>query len=173
MPIKMVVGLGNPGKTYVHTRHNVGYRVIDELEKNPPERLMLYKPDGVFMNESGRPVTEVMRRKGIQPDELLVVCDDFSILMGSIRLRTKGSSGGHNGLDSILKALATTEIARLRVGIGPVPEGMDPADFVLKRFAAMEDECISEMIHTAAEAIGCIAAEGWETAMNRFNRKAA
>src|SRR4051794_40808770 len=103
MPIKMVVGLGNPGKKYENTRHNVGYRVLDLLEKNKPSHVLLYRPS-VFMNSVGAPVAEVVRKKGYQWQEILVVCDDFSIPLPRLRVRLKGSSGGHNGLDSILQA---------------------------------------------------------------------
>ncbi|HVO33364.1 MAG TPA: aminoacyl-tRNA hydrolase [Elusimicrobiota bacterium] len=171
--IKLVVGLGNPGKSYVRHRHNLGYRVIDRLHEGPPEPLLLFKPESVFMNEAGHPVAELVRRKGLAASELLVVCDDFSIPLGALRLRTKGSSGGHNGLDSILQSLGTAEIPRLRLGIGPVPDGVDPAAFVLANFPASEARQVDDMIQHAVEAVRVMTREGWDAAMNRFNRKAA
>lgn len=167
--LRLVVGLGNPGTRYAGTRHNVGYDVIDALAGDAPERVRLFKPESVFMNESGRPVAELARRNGIAPSSILVVCDDFALPLGSMRLRLKGSSGGHNGLNSILEALGTNEIPRLRVGIGPVPEGRDPADFVLERFRAGERDAVTRSIERAAEAVRCIGKEGWDAAMNRYN----
>ena len=101
------------------------------------------------------------------------MCDDFSIPLGSLRIRLKGSSGGHNGLDSILQSLGTLDVPRLRVGIGPVQEGEDPADFVLEVFKSKEKAMVEEMIQKAAEAVRVSVLEGLETAMNRFNQKAA
>src|SRR5580765_4263146 len=120
MPIKLAVGLGNPGKTYTSTRHNLGYRVIDVLEKEKWDAMDLLKPTG-FMNSCGGPVQEEARRNGYSPQDILVICDDFMLPLGSLRLRLSGSSGGHNGLDSILTSLGTPEVPRLRLGIGPVP----------------------------------------------------
>src|SRR5262245_43420728 len=139
MPIKLVVGLGNPGEKYVMTRHNVGYQVIDELEKNPPGGSKLFKPDG-FMNSSGVSVAEVSRKSGYAPGEILVVCDDFMLPLKQMRIRRSGSDGGHNGLASVLESVGTQDVPRLRVGIGPVPEGDDPADFVLQKFNRSERE---------------------------------
>ena len=172
MGIKLVVGLGNPGKAYVGTRHNIGYRVIDILESEKWDRMDLFKPSG-FMNTSGGPVQEQARRNGFAPHEVLVICDDFTLPIGSLRLRVGGSSGGHNGLDSILQAFGTQSIPRLRVGIGPVPPQEDPADFVLKTFRGEEKVLIDEMVGRAAEAVKVIADKGWDTAMNQFNKRAA
>jgi len=172
MPIRLIVGLGNPGSRYDPTRHNVGYRVIDRLREGESlSGVRLLKPDSVFMNESGGPVAELTRKNGIQPGEILVICDDFSIPLGQLRLRLKGSSGGHNGLNSIMTTLGTQEVPRLRVGIGPVPEGMDPADFVLKPFARAEHAVVQSVIEKAAEAARLAVTGGTETAMNKFNQK--
>ena len=172
MAIKLVVGLGNPGKTYIATRHNVGYRVIETLQDEKWDGMDLYKPTG-FMNTCGGPVQEEARRDGLMPQDLLVVCDDFMLPLGSLRLRLGGSSGGHNGLDSILQAFGTQDIPRLRVGIGPVPAGQDPADFVLGTFASSEKPLVADMIKLAAEAVKVVADQGFEKAMNQFNKKAA
>lgn len=166
----MVVGLGNPGKGYEATRHNVGYRVLDALKKNPPAGVHLFKPTG-FMNTSGVSVAEKMRHMGCLPQDLMVVCDDFALPLGALRLRLKGSSGGHNGLDSILEILGTLDVPRLRVGIGPVPPGDDPAEFVLAPFPKKENSQIHEMVEQAAEAVRLAISEGIEAAMNRFNQK--
>jgi len=171
MPIRLIVGLGNPGTRYHPTRHNVGYRVIDVLKVNPPAGVRLLKPESVFMNESGHPVAELARKNGISAAELLVVCDDFAIPLGQLRIRSKGSSGGHNGLNSIIQTMGTADIPRLRVGIGPVPDGEDPANFVLKSFAKKEADAVDAVIQRAAEATRVVIAEGLEPAMNKFNQK--
>ena len=171
MPIKLVVGLGNPGRSYAGTRHNVGYRVLDALEAEPEAGVHLFRSPS-FMNESGGPVSEQVRRKGLEPQQVLVVCDDFALPLGQLRLRLKGSSGGHNGLESILERLGSQEVPRLRVGIGPVPEGADPKDFVLGPFRASERALLDETIARAVEAVRVSVREGFETAMNRFNKKA-
>jgi PTH1 family peptidyl-tRNA hydrolase len=174
MGFRLIVGLGNPGASYERTRHNVGYRVLEGLEasrQDLPATVRLYKPEGVYMNESGRPVAEMARRNGILPEEILMVYDDFAIPIGTLRLRTKGSAGGHNGVESIIQALGTDAIPRVRVGIGPVPEGRDPADFVLQRFTAQEKKPLDEALTKAIDAVRTVVTEGFETAMNRFNGK--
>ena len=171
MPIKLVVGLGNPGKTYAGTRHNIGRRVVEFLRDEKMEGAALFIPD-VFMNTSGVPVAALMRKKGWTPENLLVVSDDFELPLGSLRIRLKGSSGGHNGLKSIFENLGTQDVSRLRMGIGPVPPGNDPADFVLESFASTEKKAVEEAIQNAARAIGVAIDEGIETAMNRFNKRA-
>ena len=168
--IKLVVGLGNPGKNYANTRHNVGFRVLDRLEEGEKPSALLFRPDS-FMNTSGGPVSQIARKKGIQPNEILVVCDDFAIPLGTLRLRMKGSSGGHNGLDSILNTFGTLDVLRLRVGIGPVPVGQDPADFVLASFAPPEKPILDGAVTLAADAVRVALGEGFDAAMNRFNKK--
>jgi len=170
LPIKLVVGLGNPGKSYSATRHNVGRRVVEFLEKEKPEGVYLFVPDE-FMNTSGVPVARLVRKKGLATEDVLVVSDDFELPLGSLRLRLKGSSGGHNGLKSVLENLATQNVPRLRVGIGPVPRGEDPADFVLKTFSSGEKKKVEEAVAQAAEAVRVAVMESLETAMNRFNRR--
>jgi len=172
MAIKLIVGLGNPDKKYAMTRHNLGYRVIDELKKNPPGGAKLLKPLG-YMNSSGVSVAHEVARNGIQPEEILVVCDDFSIALGTRRIRRGGSSGGHNGLDSIIQSLGTQEIARLRLGIGPVPEGQDPAQFVLQDFRPAERNVAEASVALGAMVVHFILKDGIEKAMNAFNAKAA
>jgi PTH1 family peptidyl-tRNA hydrolase len=170
LPIKLVVGLGNPGKAYAATRHNIGRRVVEFLQKDKLPGVLLYVTD-VFMNTSGVPVAQLVRKKGLSPEELLVVSDDFELPLGSLRLRPKGSSGGHNGLKSILENLGTEDVPRLRVGIGPVPDGEDPAEFVLKSFASSEKKRMQESVEQAADAVRVAAEFGIELAMNRFNKR--
>ena len=171
MPIKLVVGLGNPGKSYAATRHNIGRRVVEYLQKEKPSGIQLYVAE-VFMNTSGVPVAQLMHKKGLSPAELLVVSDDFELPLGRLRLRLKGSSGGHNGIKSILEILGTEDVPRLRVGIGPVPSGEDPAEFVLKPFASADKKRVQKALEQAAEAVRVAADSGVEAAMNQFNRKA-
>ena len=171
MPIKLVVGLGNPGKAYATTRHNIGRRVVEFLQKDKPSGVQLYVTD-VFMNTSGVPVAQLVRKKGLSPENLLVVSDDFELPLGRLRFRPKGSSGGHNGLKSILENLGTEDVPRLRVGIGPVPPDEDPADFVLKPFTSSEKKRALEAVTQAAEAVRVAADSGIESAMNQFNRRA-
>lgn len=171
MSIKLVVGLGNPGKSYAATRHNIGRRIVERLEKDKPEGVALCMPD-VFMNTSGGPVAQLARKKGLSPEEVLVVSDDFELPLGRLRIRLRGSSGGHNGLKSVLECMGTQNVPRLRVGIGPVPPEEDPANFVLKPFAAREKKDVEQAVELAAEAVRAVVNEGIETAMNRFNRRA-
>jgi PTH1 family peptidyl-tRNA hydrolase len=168
MPIKLVVGLGNPGKTYAATRHNVGYRVIDALKEEKWTGMELFKPSS-SMNLSGGPVAEIAHRNGFSPKEILVICDDFALPLGSLRMRLKGSSGGQNGLESVLATLGTQDVPRLRLGIGPLPPGQDAADFVLTGFKKDERPAMQEMIARAAGAVKAIAEEGFETAVTRLN----
>ena len=168
MPIKMVVGLGNPGKKYEDTRHNVGYRVIEALEKQPPIGAKLLKSTG-YMNSAGLSVYPIAQKAGIEPSEILIVCDDFSLPLKRMRIRRSGSSGGHNGLQSVLDAFDTQNIPRLRVGIGPVPEGDDPAEFVLRPFRRDEITEIGVMVAMAADAARLTVMEGLDKAMNQFN----
>ncbi len=170
MPIKLVVGLGNPDKKYAMTRHNLGYRVIDELKKHPPHGVRLFKPTG-YMNSSGVSVLDIAQKSGFRFDEILVVCDDFSLPLKQRRIRPSGSDGGHNGLASVLEAFNTLDIPRLRVGIGPVLDGVDPAKFVLQDFSNSEREAVEISIAEAAKIVHYIVKDGIEKAMNAFNAK--
>lgn len=181
-----VFGLGNPGKRYAGTRHNVGFDVIDKLAEDAGvsivrlrfealagemmiggEKVLVAKPQA-FMNESGRTVRAAMAWNDLSIDNILVVCDDLDLDVGVIRVRRKGSSGGHNGLKSIARCLGTDEFARLRIGIGQ-PPAEDAVDYVLSAFAKAERELIAPAIDAAAEAARCWADEGIESCMNRFN----
>jgi PTH1 family peptidyl-tRNA hydrolase len=166
--IKLVVGLGNPESKFGATRHNVGHRVIQKLGKWPqgPE---LFIPDS-YVNASGIEVAKKVRYKKLSPAELLVVCDDFAIPLETLRIRPGGSSGGHNGLKSIIQELGGEfDFPRLRVGVGPVPLNVDPADFVLQSFTREEKPKIDLMIEKAADAVRKIFDEGLEKAMTTYN----
>ncbi|MGD9109852.1 MAG: aminoacyl-tRNA hydrolase [Phycisphaerales bacterium] len=183
----MVVGLGNPGKEYAGTRHNVGFAVIDALSEAldievkrrkfgarlgegeiDDDKLILLKPVQ-FMNRSGQVVATAAGFYKLPIENLLVVTDDMALDVGRIRLRAKGSAGGHNGLDDIIQKLGTEEFVRLRVGIGSAGQ-QDAYDYVLGRFNENESPLIEAAISRARDAILCWLKQGIETAMNEYNR---
>jgi len=189
--MKLVVGMGNPGKRYEGTRHNVGFDVVDLLARRvqaPPakekfhslvtdavvagDKLVMLLPQ-TYVNESGRAVRSAVDWFGLALDDLIVVCDDFNLPLGKLRIRSGGSGGGHNGLTSIGHSLASDGFPRLRIGIGEVPccgqDRMDPADFVLSRFLPKELDEIHETCQRAVDAIETWMREGIETTMNFFN----
>jgi PTH1 family peptidyl-tRNA hydrolase len=182
--IRLVAGLGNPGREYQRTRHNVGFMVLDRLAADaqlPWEfsskwnagwtkaDAILVKP-ATFMNRSGEAVAAIAGFYKIAPEEILVVLDDFALPLGRLRLRQQGSSGGHNGLESVLEHLGTESIARLRVGIGGAPvEGA--TDYVLGRFFEEEQTLLDATIRRAAEAVKCAIDKGPIAAMNLFNQQ--
>ena len=188
--MKLIVGLGNPGLLYRNSRHNAGSRVISKLaaqekvslKKNSfthsiegkgvlgHERYILAQPL-TYMNLSGRSIKALINRHHLAQEQLLVVCDDMDLEVGAIRLRAEGSSGGHNGLQSIIDSLASSAFARLRIGIGRPASGVDARDFVLEAFRRQEK---TEFLQAIDEAAGCCRVwieEGTKQAMNRFNRK--
>lgn len=180
-PIRLIVGLGNPGEQYEGTPHNIGRALVQFLaargghdwrrEKNfewagRDPALML---PGTFMNLSGEAVAQALKKFNCGPENLLVCVDEFDIPLGTLRIRKKGSAGTHNGMKSVVSHLGTQEFARLRLGVGPVPPGADPAHFVLKPFAKSQRDSVKEMIERAANAVDCAVSEGIEIAMNRFN----
>jgi PTH1 family peptidyl-tRNA hydrolase len=184
-PIRFVVGLGNPGREYAGTRHNVGFMVLDRLASNlgvsfSRERkwraefarsgdVLLLKPQ-TFMNLSGESVAAVAAFHRIDPGECFVVFDDKDLPLGQLRLRERGSAGGHNGMRSIIAHLVTEAIPRLRFGIGP-PEGHDDAvEHVLGKFGSGEREWIEKRLDRAVEAINYALRDGVARAMNVFNR---
>lgn len=184
--MRVVVGLGNPGKQYHGTRHNVGFAVIDGLAAAPSagkfqsrfaaqvaevmegdQKVLLVKPE-TFMNLSGRSVRQVMDFYQVPLTELLVVCDDVNLPLGKLRARAKGSHGGHNGLRDIQNHLGTQEYARLRIGVGGAGPG-EMVDHVLSRFKPSEKPVIEEATITAMQAVVVWLAQGIEGCMNRFN----
>ncbi|MBX9626356.1 MAG: aminoacyl-tRNA hydrolase [Gemmataceae bacterium] len=184
--MKVVVGLGNPGPKYAGTRHNVGYDVVDSLAAAPGcstfrerfealvaeakeggEAVLLVKPL-TFMNLSGRSVRAALDFYKLPPDALLVVCDDFNLPLGKLRLRAKGSHGGQNGLRNIQDQLGTDGYARLRIGVGQ-PNPGDAVDHVLSRFKPAERAAVQDAVALAAQAVVAWVRGGTEAAMNRFN----
>lgn len=184
------MGLGNPGARYEGTRHNIGFDAVASLLRERSIRsrhfdgglfveteiagreIGLLRPMG-YMNRSGGPVRRLLQGEGLSPQEILIVCDDYALPLGTIRTRRRGSDGGHNGLASILSILGTDDIPRMRLGIGNPPAGEDPADFVLSHFASQEAAPVEDLLERAARAIETAVGQGIETAMNRFNRAAA
>lgn len=186
----IIVGLGNPEKKYVNTRHNIGFDVIDAIaEKNDivmgekkhkaligkgivaGQKAVLVKPL-TYMNLSGESVRSVIDfYKVDEKSELIVISDDVSLDMGQIRIRKRGSDGGHNGLKNIIMHLGHDEFIRVRMGVGEKPPRMDLADYVLGHFSAKEREVMNEGARTATIAIETIIAEGPDAAMNRYNAR--
>jgi PTH1 family peptidyl-tRNA hydrolase len=183
---KLVVGLGNPGSRYEETRHNIGFEVVDRLAQSPPasrfarrfdgliaeteiefRRVLLLKPT-TFMNLSGRSVRQVVQFYKIEPADVLVVCDDLSLALGKVRIRPGGSDAGQKGLRDICLQLGTTDVPRLRIGIGD-REAIDASDFVLTRFRAAERPVIDDALITATQGVAVWTVQGIEAAMNRFN----
>jgi peptidyl-tRNA hydrolase, PTH1 family len=183
-PIRLIAGLGNPGAEYAATRHNIGFMVLDQLaalfgsswERSPKWEALSTKCGAVFlvkpltfMNHSGYPLIAVAHFYKIEPQELLIVLDDFALPLGRLRLRARGGSGGHNGLESIIAQFGTEEIPRLRVGIGAAPrEGS--VDYVLSRFFGEEKPIVRSTIDRAVEAVKWAIDKGLVSAMNTFNK---
>jgi PTH1 family peptidyl-tRNA hydrolase len=184
----MVVGLGNPGEAYAHSRHNVGYEVVREFSERHSillrrkgklrSRVGVGEVDGkrvvaviptTFMNRSGEAVARAVSFYGVHPKNLLVVLDDADLPLGRLRIRSKGSDGGHKGLRSVIGGLGTMEFPRLRIGIGRV-ESESLTGFVLGAFSEEERAVVKGAIERAAEAAAVVIAEGVASAMNRYNR---
>lgn len=184
--MRLVVGLGNPGREYAQTRHNLGFRVCDRLAATlgtplarekfdslvaeaaiAGDKVMLLEPQ-TFMNLSGQAVAAAVRFYRLDLAALLVVCDDFNLALGQLRFRRGGSDGGHNGLASVIECLDTEAFARLRLGVGPLDD-RDPVTFCLGRFEPAELARADTMVQAAAEAVVTWLESGIDEAMNRFN----
>jgi PTH1 family peptidyl-tRNA hydrolase len=184
---RLIVGLGNPGREYARTRHNVGFQCVDRLARHAELKfahrwnqahvavgsvaatpVALAKPQ-TWMNNSGDSVQGLLKRLNLKPADLLVVCDDVDLPTGRLRLRAGGSSGGHRGVRSIIDRLGTDAFARLRVGVGR-PDPRDTVDYVLATFDAEDAQIIDEALGRALEAIDVLLVGGLESAMNRYNR---
>ncbi|RPI87680.1 MAG: aminoacyl-tRNA hydrolase [Planctomycetaceae bacterium] len=185
--MKALVGLGNPGKKYEGTRHNIGFDLLAEIGKRwkatrprdkfdsllaealvGSERLLLVAPQ-TFMNHSGRSVRQVHDFYQLTAADFLIACDDINLPLGKLRLRKSGSSGGQKGLQNILQHLATEDVARLRIGVGRPPGERDAADYVLERFHKSELTAVDASVTAAANAVECWLREGIDAAMNQFN----
>ena len=185
--MKLIVGLGNPGAKYAGTRHNAGFSVIDELAERHNikvdtckhkaligkgvihgEKVILAMPQ-TFMNLSGESVRAIMDFYKLTVDDLIVVYDDIDLDVGKIRIREKGSAGGHNGMKNIILHSGSQDFVRVRVGVGKKPEHMDLADHVLSRFSREDLPFMRESCDKACDALEVILSDGAVAAMNRYN----
>ena len=183
----LLVGLGNPGREYVGTRHNFGFMLIDRIAvrlnarglkvqskaivtdaKYEERKLILAKPQ-TFMNLSGQSVQGLVHFYKVPLTNVMILSDDLDIPFGTIRIRAAGGPGGQRGLSSILEKLGTKDIPRLRLGIGRPPGRMEPADYVLQNFSRDEQQTLSEVLDHAAQAVFAFVAHGVNKAMNEFN----
>jgi PTH1 family peptidyl-tRNA hydrolase len=186
-PTILLAGLGNPGREYRSTRHNIGFLAMDHLGASlgltfskrqadalvaigrlEKTRLILAKPQ-TYMNLVGRSVSGLARFYKIPPASMVLVCDDLDLPLGTLRFRPAGGTAGHKGLDSSFAALGTQEVPRLRLGIGRPPGRMDPADYVLQEFGGDEQLLLQETLERATACLRAFVLEGPATAMNRFN----
>ncbi len=186
--MKIVVGLGNPGKRHGRGRHNLGFMVVDHLagehcvsvsEKKyhslvggwelDHERILLVKPQS-YMNRSGEAITSLFRYLPVSAEDLVVIHDDLDLSFGRIRLRAKGSAGGHRGVLSILEALGDENFFRVRIGIGRPPGGVDPTGFVLSPFSEEERPLVGQVVSRAAQAVQSLLKDGVRQAMEKFNQ---
>ena len=186
----LIAGLGNPGRQYEKTRHNMGFDTIDELidrHRIPQggiahkamygkgmiagEKVLAVKPL-TYMNLSGESLRECVNYYKLDPEtQMIVIYDDIDLEPGQIRIRKKGSAGGHNGIKSIIAQLGTQNFYRIKVGVGAKPRGWDLADYVLGRFSSDERIVVDKAIKEAADAVEMILKDGIEAAMNHYNRK--
>jgi len=187
--VKVIVGLGNPGREYAMTRHNVGFLVLDELARRSDvffrrnwwfpalsangtvghEAVRLVKPQ-TFMNRSGLAVGAALRKVRGKTDDLLVIFDDVALGWGQLRIRAQGSAGGHNGVQSVMNILRDGAFGRIRIGIGPKPDSVSLPDYVLGSFSDAEKQDLENVVRRAADAVEKVCTAGIEQAMNCFNR---
>lgn len=168
----IIVGLGNPGKKYQFTRHNIGFRIIDQLTPLTLERAVLAKPQ-TFMNLSGKTVKSLLKTYTLGPKNLIVIHDDIDLPLGKIRIVKNRGAGGHKGVESIIKELASKNFVRFRIGIKPKPYTLTPKTlerFVLQEFKKDEEKIIKEVIKKTVQAIEMTLKEGVEKAMQKFNK---
>jgi peptidyl-tRNA hydrolase, PTH1 family len=185
----LVAGLGNPGKRYADTRHNLGAMVVDELARRAGQRLrkvrfvpvdageireggetIVLARSHAFMNESGPGYASLARKRDIPPDHVVAAHDELDLAFGALKVKFGGSTAGHNGLASLQGALRTPEFFRVRIGIGRPPGRKDPADFVLRPFSKDEGPDVAPLVDLAADAVVSLVREGLEATQDRFNR---
>jgi len=186
--VKIIIGLGNPGRKYEDTRHNVGFMAIDKISNQwglpvqhakfraivgegriETEKVLLVKPQ-TYMNLSGESVAEILKFYKLTPDDLLVIYDDLDLPTGQLRLREKGSAGGHNGIKSLIQHLGTQEFKRIKVGIGRPEPGRSVSDYVLQAFSAAEKPLIDQAVEHAADAAVMWTRDPFVKVMNHYNR---
>lgn len=187
--MKLIVGLGNPGRDYAGTRHNIGFGGISRLSDEYSialnikehkavcgkgiiggEKVILAQPQ-TYMNNSGESVRSFVDYYKIDPEDVIIVYDDIDLPVGQLRIRKKGSAGGHNGIKSIISHLGTNEFPRVKIGVGGKPEGGDLVRHVLGRFAKEDEKEMSEVLDVVVKAVTAIVNEDVESAMNQFNAK--
>ena len=188
--MKLIVGLGNPGIEYQFTPHNAGFLAIDRIASDlkveirnrqcraltvratmGSEQVLLAKPE-TFMNLSGLSVRELLEKNAIEPEkDLVVIQDELDFALGTLKLQTRRSSAGHNGIESIIGALGTNDFLRVRIGVAPERRISDGQSYLLAPFRKAELEIVDQVLDTVAEAVKAIVTEGAAAAMNRFNRK--
>ncbi len=186
--IRAIVGLGNPGRDFDGTRHNLGFEVVDFLKGDrqfsagqgnyhqcdvriSSFEVVLLKPT-TYMNRSGIAIGQLAQAENMLPGEILVIADDFNLPLGRIRLRRSGSDGGHNGLASVIYHLGSVEFPRIRLGIGPIPDNRPAEEFVLEKFARGETRTAKEMVTRTADAVASWLADGYEKTAALHNRSA-
>ena len=185
--MKLILGLGTPGKRYQKTRHNLGFCVLDSLAKKLKidiktkrykslmergrvgRKKIVLAQSLTFMNNSGVAAASLVRGLEVSLKNLVVVCDDIDLSLGRIRIRKEGSSGGHKGLESVIQNLKSEDFPRLRMGIGRPPQGMNPKEYVLQNFTKEENLLIKKAIDRAGEALILLVEEGIIPAMNKYN----
>ena len=185
--MKLIIGLGNPGKQYEHTRHNIGFDVIDALASKwsaPPMQskfngafTQIHRPEGkvillkplTYMNLSGECVRPLMDYFDIEVEDIVVIYDDLDLETGKLRLRQKGSAGGHNGIKSLIQHLGTQDFNRIRVGVSRPPAGMQVADYVLSKFSKEDAPIVQQAIDKSCDAVEASLSKKFLDVMNTFN----
>ena len=187
---RLIVGLGNPGKEYHETRHNLGFLVVEQLAKsfkvafkkssftkslvaeteNQGIKIIFCLPL-TYMNQSGLAIKDFVRDRHLSLDNILIVCDDMNLDFGQLRLRPQGSDGGHNGISSVIEQLGTNQFPRLRLGIGQPPRSQDSAAYVLEKFSSKEKKQLSRFILEAGECVNVWLNQGVHQAMDRYNQR--
>jgi PTH1 family peptidyl-tRNA hydrolase len=184
-----VVGLGNPGRRYSGTRHNVGFALVKKTAKEwkvklrkkiffskageverKEDKILLALPQ-TYMNKSGLAVKKILQGRDIRPEHIVVVYDDLDIPLGEIRIRKRGGPGSHKGMSSIVEEIGTEEFPRIRIGLGPLPDGEDAVDYVLSSFDKAEESSLEEGLKKAREALEMILSGEVERAMNTYNHR--
>jgi peptidyl-tRNA hydrolase, PTH1 family len=185
----LVAGLGNPGERYANTRHNLGYRVVDELAAREGERFrkarfvgadvgeirvdgerILLAKSRAFMNESGPAIASLVRKHGVDPDHVIAVHDEIDLPFGALRVKSGGSTAGHNGLRSLQQALRTPDFFRVRLGVGRPTGRRQAADWVLDTFARREEPDVALLVDDGADAVRSLVRDGLQDTQDRFNR---
>jgi len=185
----LVIGLGNPGKEFEKNRHNVGFRVVQALAESLKVELATTESKAItgrakiddsaailaqpltFVNASGECVRDLVSKYDLCPADIVAIHDDLDLVLGDVRVKTEGSSGGHKGVDSIIYHLGSEDFGRVRIGIGRPPGRQDPADFVLRDFTAKEEEEIAVAVQEGADAVLDIINRGFQATMNRYNKR--